>query len=1043
MADLPSGTVTFLFTDIEGSTRRWEQEPGAMADALALHDSILRDEIERRSGIVVSTMGDGFATVFGSASSAIACAFDAQRSLAVAAWPVETGALRVRMGLHTGEGVLRDGQYLNQPLNRCARLMGAAHGGQIVMSESTAALVRGDLPSGATLLDLGEHRFRDVDGVMHVFQLEHADLLSGFPPLRTVASSVGRLPVQLTSFVGRRRDLADVAAALATARQVTLTGPGGVGKTRLAIEAAHAHTAVAKWFVDLVPAGPDEVVASIATTLGVTDRPNLSLEQAVHEALLGQPTLVVLDNCEHVLDATAAVTARLLQACPDTVVLATSREVLGVPGERIVAVRPLEVDGDDDGAVALFVARAEAGGALLSADDREAIVEICARLDGMPLAIELAAARCATLGVDGVLDALGDRLLLLGRARGSDERHRSLRAVLDWSHGLLDTEEQAALRRVALFHGSFGLKDAGALADDDSGAAALGDAVARLVGKSLVVHGRGASRQSTYRLLETVRAYGLEKLAEAGEVDHVSARHLAWAIGVAGALEQELEATDAADPAVEGVFDNLRAALTWAVDRDRLAEAHLLARRLAHLAYGRRFVSEAQLRYQQAADYAADDSEAARDLLDAGHSAFAILHGDLGFACYLDAAERAERAGDKATAAVAMAMAAERGNRFRAEFGAPPDRTTLDQLLARAHALGDDIDDDRLAAQLVVASAWLSAERATTATVPAAQAAVDAARRSGDALLESSALDALAAAERDARHLAVSAEVCTERLKLLGRLSMHDPRTGSEQLDIVHMACDGLLIRGDLRRALVIARDWVLHPLGAGALHVTQRELVIALCLTGNFDESLEEADAMRLSWERMGRPVAGWMAPAVYLAAFVNGLRGERDAFDTWFELGEKVRVSPDHSMRAFTLVRLALHEGRLDDAEAAVQRYASIASTVDTAPWPATALDYGGYVWSTAAETWAARHEPDFAARLAELQTRYAEHLWAVPTLARAEWRATGDLTRLHAAVAGYAAIGAHFEEAATLALLPGPEGDAGRETLRSLGCSLPFSI
>ena len=679
---------------------------------------------------------------------------------------------------------------------------------------------------------------------------------------------------------------------------------------------------------------------------------------------------------------------------------------------------------------------------MLAGDDRDAIVEICARLDGMPLAIELAAARCATLGVDGVLDALGDRLLLLGRTRGADERHRSLRAVLDWSHSLLDTEEQAALRRVSLFHGSFGLKDAAALADDESGSAALADAVARLVGKSLVVHERDASR-STYRLLETVRAYGLEKLAEAGEVDAVSARHLAWAIEVAGALEHELEETDVADPAVESVFDNLRAALTWAVDRDRLADAHLLARRLAHLAYGRRFVSEAQLRYQQAADYAAGDSEAALDLLDAGHSAFAILHGDLGFECYLEAAERAERAGDNATAAIAMAMAAERGNRFRAEFGAPPDRATLDQLLARAHALGDDIDDDRVAAQLVVAAAWLSAERATTATVPAAEAAVVAARRSGDALLESSALDALAAAERDERHLAVSAEVSTERLKLLGRLSMHDPRTGSEQLDIVHMASDALLVRGDLRRALAVARDWALHPLGAGALHVTQRELVIALCLLGDFDDALQEAQAMRLSWERMGRPVAGWMAPAVYLAAFAYGLRGERDEFDTWFELGEKVRVSPDHAARAFTLVRLALHEGRLDDAQAAVQRYQSIASQVDSAPWPATALDYEGYLWPTVAETWAARQEPDIVARLAEMQIGFAEHLWAVPTLARAEWRATGDLTRLHAAVAGYAAIGAHFEEAATLSLLPGAQGDAGRETLRSLRCSLPASI
>ena len=358
-----------------------------------------------------------------------------------------------------------------------------------------------------------------------------------------------------------------------------------------------------------------------------------------------------------------------------------------------------------------------------------------------------------------------------------------------------------------------------------------------------------------------MRAYGLEKLAEAGEVDRVSARHLAWAIDVAGTLEQELEATDAADPAVEGVFDNLRAALTWAVDRDRLVDAHLLARRLAHLAYGRRFVSEAQLRYQQAADYAADDSEAAQDLFYAGHAAFASMHGDLGFACYLEASERAERAGDKATAAIAMAMAAERGNRFRAEFAAPPDRTTLDGLLARARELGDKVDDDRVAAQLLVTAAWLSAERATTAAVPAATAALEAARRSGDALIESSALDALAAAERDERHLALSAELSTARLKLLGRLPMHDPRTGGEQLDIVHMASDGLLIRGDLRRALAIARDWVLHPLGAGALHVTQRS---------SSSRCASPATSTRRSMKRtpcasrgnasVGRSQAGWL---------------------------------------------------------------------------------------------------------------------------------------------------------------------------------------
>ena len=418
----------------------------------------------------------------------------------------------------------------------------------------------------------------------------------------------------------------------------------------------------------------------------------------------------MLDNCEHVLEAAAVASRRLLERCPDLVILATSRESLGVPGEHVMPTRPLSTDAiSDEGlddAVTLFIDRARAAGSRLGAEDRTLIEEICARVDGVPLAIELAAARCATLGLDGVAGALGDRLRLLTGARGAGERHRSLRAVLDWSFGLLDDEECLLLRRVSIFHGAFRLADAAAVTRGEIDSIAAGDAVGRLAAKSLVVHARAGNTASTYRLLETVREYGLAKLAEAGELDAASGLHLAWAVDLAGELEHELEANDGADPRLDSVFDDLQAALNWADERGLSADAHGLARRLAHLAYGRRFVSEAQLRYRQAADYAADDAEAARDLLDAGHAAFASMRGELGFECFVEAGERAERGGDPGTAARAFALAAERGNRFPAEFQAVPDREKLDALLQRAHVLGAGCDPS-VAAQLAIGDAWL------------------------------------------------------------------------------------------------------------------------------------------------------------------------------------------------------------------------------------------------------------------------------------------------------------------------------------------------
>ena len=848
-------------------------------------------------------------------------------------------------------------------------------------------------------------------------------------------------PEAFTSFIGRHEDLAGVASVLGEARLVTLTGPGGIGKTRLSVEAGRRYSAPAKWFVDLVPVGPAQVVAAIAAALGATEQPSLSLEDVVHEVVGNRPVLLVLDNCEHVLDAVAGVTGRLLRACPGAVVLATSREVLGVPGEHVVPVRPLPVEGGDDDAVALFAARAGAAGAAIEVGDRGSIVEICTRLDGMPLAIELAAARCASLGVDGVLGALGDQFRLLAGARGTDDRHRSLRAVLDWSHGLLDPEEQAVLRRVAVFQGGFRLTDAAVVAGEGIGGPAAIDAVGRLAAKSLAVHARTENSESVFRLLETVRVYGLDRLAEAGERDAVQERYVGWAIDVAGALEYELEANDAVGAGLDAVFDDLRAALEWAGSHSDHRSAHVLARRIAHLAYGRRFFSEAQLRYEHASEFAANDGEAAYDLVDAGHVAFSAMRGAAGYAYLLAAAERAQRAGDRTTTAFILALAAERGNRFPAEFEVPPDRATLEDLRARAEALGDG-GDARVAAQLANTAAWLSAERSTSATEPAARAALTAARNVDDPVLESSALDALGAAVWADNRLAEAVQIQNDRVALLARMSAHEPRSGTEQLDILHMASDTLLSRGDLPSALAFSRQAVYHPLAAGTMHLLHRELLVALCLTGRFDEAVEEAAALRDAWERLGRPAAGWMAPATYLAALVYGLRGQEDDAEEWHKISEIVCLAPDNAIRAFVAVRLALHDGRLDDASAEIARLEEVIGAAGSAsPWEASSLGYEGFVWSAAAEVWAALGEPTTAERIERLRAHYAEHLWALPALTRAEGRLSRDAERLRAAAAGFAAIDARFEEAATLAMLDGQEGATGRATLLALGCRAPY--
>jgi class 3 adenylate cyclase len=410
VAEFPSGTLTFLFTDLEGSTRLWEAHPDGMRVALATHDAILRDAVEAHRGIVVKTTGDGFHAAFTTADDAVAAAIAAQLTLERQEWG-ETGRLRVRMGLHTGAASHRDGDYYGPSLNRAARLMSVAHGGQVVCSQATADLARDELPADVELVDLGEHRLRDLSRPERVFQVEAAGLDQDFARLRSLDSFPGNLPVQVTSFVGRDEELRSLAVALDDARLVTLTGVGGVGKTRLAIHAAADMLPAypdGAWFCELAAAGdPDAVVQVVAAALGVQPHADLALDARLRESLRDQRVLVVLDNCEHVLNSVSALADGILRECPDVRILATSREPLEIAGEHVTRVRSLAVPepdvvverGDETDAMRLFVERARSAEPdfRVRLGEGSVVGEICRRLDGIPLAVELAAARVVSM----------------------------------------------------------------------------------------------------------------------------------------------------------------------------------------------------------------------------------------------------------------------------------------------------------------------------------------------------------------------------------------------------------------------------------------------------------------------------------------------------------------------------------------------------------------------------------------------------------------------------------------------------------------------
>ena len=603
MTSVEPTTVTFLFTDLEGSTRLWEQNPTAMRHALAAHNEHIQEALDGNGGRIVKYTGDGALAVFDSVGPAMAAALDAQRALE-AHESEGIGPLRARMAIHVAvlddleTGCYEsDGDYLGPALHRAARLMATAHGGQVILSEAAAASVNIRERPGTSLLDLGRHRLRDLSDRERVYQMVHADLWPDFPPLRSVDAYPGNLPKQATSFVGREHELAELADLVEQARLVTLVGVGGVGKTRHAV-----HTAArligrfdhGAWLVDLAPiADPELVPATVASALRIRERKGETITDTICSYLADRSMLLVVDNCEQVIDAAAALVTAVHDVAPGVRCVATSREALRVGAEQVWHVPALSMPGPGADvsleeantyeAVQLFVDRARAGDHRFELDESnlDAVIDLCRRLDGLPLAIELAAVRSSVMSAPEILRRLDARFsLLTDGVRGGAEKRQTLRGAIDWSHDLLDPEEQKLFRRLSVFAGGWGLGDAEAVAtgggvDVDH----VLDLLAGLARKSMVVvtKSEGVTR---YRLLESLREYGRERLAEAGEEAAYRDRHGVAYFELVEGMARQIRGPGQADAYAEigSEFDNIRAAFEWFITQGDAERALRLVR---------------------------------------------------------------------------------------------------------------------------------------------------------------------------------------------------------------------------------------------------------------------------------------------------------------------------------------------------------------------------------------------------------------------------------------------------------------------------------
>lgn len=779
----------------------------------------------------------------------------------------------------------------------------------------------------------------------------------GVTDRRSLAATLVRqwttLPRAATSFVGRTVERAELRNALNENRLVSLLGPGGVGKTRLAIETAPADAA----FVDLVPVRAGFVTQAVASAVGAVERPGQPLVTAIVDRLGERPATVVVDNCEHVIDEVAPLVERILFACPDVTVLATSRERLGLAAEHILDVRPLGAD-----AQTLLADRARAVDRTFAATP-ELLADVCERLDGIPLAIELAAARIGSLGMDGLRAALRDRLRLLAGGRGADQRHRSLRMVIGWSYDLLDPAERALFRRLSVFAGGF---DLAAVTATNPEPAAI-DVLGRLVDKSLVIRLPGGR----WRMLETVRAFAAGMLAASD--DSVRSRYLKWASEVATELENRLDGDWQDD--FDAVADDLRAA---AAQRPELALS------LGHLTYARRLFCESLRHYVNAGE-----------LLKAVDVALAIAEGPKAYELLLAAAENTT--GNASAFALAYAVVVT--TRY-------PAGDLVNLPVEHIRDMFDDADsasdgtDPRTEAMIAAARAWLSGP-----DLDLAESAVRLARESGDPVLVLGALDALCTSLADAGRLRDSRRHALERMRIAEPLPGHDPYAAAEIIDAFHVEATTAISVGDLGET--VGDDPTFdHP------YLSLPRRIRRLTLIGRLDEAVDCAEELWENWQRAGAPPTEWMASAIAVTALAHGLRDD-GLFELWRQ--RAVIVAADEvadlaAPAAFVDARFAIHTGKYD--EAIVER--AYAPTHDR--W------WQPYAHAAATELAVVAGLPDAEARLSSADWAAGENDWAAACVTRARGRLQGCADLLAESVKQWERIGAEFERSYTITLLSG---------------------
>lgn len=596
MREHPSGLVTFLFTDIEGSTRLWESHPTEMSVSLARHDELLRSVVEAADGYVFKTVGDAFCVAFASADEAVDAAVSVQRAVARERWP-EPAVLRVRMAVHTGECSERGGDYFGPTVNRVARLEAIAHGGQVVVSGRARALLGDHLPDGAQLRDMGEHRLKDLTAPEHVFQVDIDGLPAEFPPLRSLANSALRnnLPRYASSFVGRATEVSELEHLVDNGRLVTLVGAGGCGKTRLAVQVAAElldGSGDGVWLVELAAlSDAASVAATVGSALGLVPEPTRPVSETLVSSLRTRRLLIVLDNCEHVINEAAELADMVLSECPEVALIATSREPLRIAGEQLYRVAPLGTPPDGSptkvivatDAVQLFTERARSQQPDFRVDDTNALLvsAICRQLDGIPLAIELAAARLASLSLVDISQRLRERFRLLTTGtRTALPRQQTLRALIDWSYDLLDDTEQLALCRLSTFVGGCTIDAADAVVADGERIERVDvvDLVSALTDKSLL-RNEPAPHGTRYTMLETVRQYAAEHLGARSEQEPAEAarRHRDYYLALAERAHPQLSGPDQAEwfETLSSDHDNLRAALSFTLDDANLDDEGL------------------------------------------------------------------------------------------------------------------------------------------------------------------------------------------------------------------------------------------------------------------------------------------------------------------------------------------------------------------------------------------------------------------------------------------------------------------------------------